>query len=259
MIVQKCEILVDSSAFPRFCALSVSVHEMTSPSKSRVIVVTGVSRGLGQAMVRKFTQAGHKVCGCARNTEHLSQLRNQLSSNCRLDPVDVADPAAVATWAASVLDAFGPPDLLLNNAAVINSNRSLWEVSEREFRQLIDVNVNGVFHVLHSFLPAMVKRRKGVIVNFSSGWGRSVSAQVAPYCASKWAIEGLTQALAEELPAGMCAVPLNPGVINTDMLRSCFGSGAAYYPEADEWAERAVPFLLGITEDHNGMPLTVPG
>jgi NAD(P)-dependent dehydrogenase (short-subunit alcohol dehydrogenase family) len=105
----------------------------------------------------------------------------------------------------------------------------------------------------------MVKRRRGVIVNFSSGWGRSVSAQVAPYCASKWAIEGLTQALAEELPSGMCAVPLNPGVINTDMLRSCFGSGAAYYPEADEWAERAVPFLLGITEDHNGMPLTVPG
>jgi hypothetical protein len=57
----------------------------------------------------------------------------------------------------------------------------------------------------------------------------------------------------------MCAVPLNPGVINTEMLRSCFGHGATYYPDADEWASRAVPFLLSISPDHNGMPLTVPG
>ncbi|MFO0000775.1 MAG: SDR family NAD(P)-dependent oxidoreductase, partial [bacterium] len=67
--------------------------------------------------MRRFTQAGHKVCGCARNSEQLAQLGNQLGSNCRLDPVDVADPVAVAAWAASVIDAFGPPDLLLNNAA----------------------------------------------------------------------------------------------------------------------------------------------
>ena len=241
------------------CAFSLLVCPMSSAQKPRVIVVTGVSRGLGQAMVRKFWQAGHKVCGCARNAEQLALLQQQAGSQCLLQQVDVADPAAVAAWAATVMEAVGPPDLLLNNAAVINANRNLWEVTDREFRQLIDVNVNGIFHVLRAFLPAMVKRRRGVIVNFSSGWGRSVSAQVAPYCASKWAVEGLTQALAEELPSGMCAVPLNPGVINTDMLRSCFGSGAAYYPEADEWAERAVPFLLGITEDHNGMPLTVPG
>jgi len=232
---------------------------MSSAQKPKVVVVTGVSRGLGQAMVRRFCQAGHRVCGCARSAERLALLQEQAGSNCLLQQVDVADPAAVAAWAAAVIEAVGPPDLLLNNAAMINANRSLWEITDREFRQLIDVNVNGVFHVLRAFLPSMVKRRRGVIVNFSSGWGRSVSAQVAPYCASKWAIEGLTQALAEELPSGMCAVPLNPGVINTDMLRSCFGSGAAYYPEADEWAERAVPFLLGITEDHNGMPLTVPG
>jgi len=63
-------------------------------------------------------------------------------------------------------------------------------------------------------VPAMVRRGQGVIVNFSSGWGRSTDAGVAPYCATKWAIEGLTQALAQELPPGMAAVPLNPGIIN---------------------------------------------
>src|SRR5262249_21389378 len=76
----------------------------------------------------------------------------------------------------------------------------------------------------------MIRRGAGVIVNFSSGWGRSTAAEVAPYCASKWAIEGLTRALAQELPAGVAAVPLNPGIIDTDMLRSCVGGDAGGYP-----------------------------
>jgi NAD(P)-dependent dehydrogenase (short-subunit alcohol dehydrogenase family) len=112
--------------------------------------------------------------------------------------------------------------------------------------------------VIRHFVPAMVEKKHGVIVNFSSGWGRSVSAEVAPYCATKWAIEGLTQALAEELPSGMCAVPLNPGIIDTEMLRSCFASGAGAYPKPEEWAKRAVPFILSLREEHNGQPLTVP-
>jgi hypothetical protein len=95
----------------------------------------------------------------------------------------------------------------------------------------------------------MIARSHGVIVNFSSGWGRSTSPEVAPYCATKWAIEGLTRALAQELPRGMAAVPLNPGIIDTDMLRACFGSAASGYPDPKEWAESAVPLessLAGI-------------
>ncbi len=103
----------------------------------------------------------------------------------------------------------------------------------------------------------MIDRRSGVIVNFSSGWGRSVEAEVAPYCATKWAIEGLTRALAQELPAGLAAIPLNPGVIDTDMLRSSFGGGAGKYPSPEEWSERAVPFLLGLGPKDNGKPLSI--
>ena len=80
---------------------------------------------------------------------------------------------------------------------------------------------------------------------------------MAPYCATKWAIEGLTQSLAQELPEGMAAVPLNPGVINTDMLRSCFGPSAADFVSAEEWAEIAIPFLLELGPGHNGQSLTV--
>ncbi len=113
--------------------------------------------------------------------------------------------------------------------------------------------------IIRAFLPAMMERGEGVVVNFSSGWGRSTAPEVAPYCATKWGIEGLTSALAQELPPGLAAVALNPGVIDTRMLRSCFGENAASYPDPAHWAEMAVPFLASLSARHNGMPLTVPG
>jgi NAD(P)-dependent dehydrogenase (short-subunit alcohol dehydrogenase family) len=103
----------------------------------------------------------------------------------------------------------------------------------------------------------MVAAKRGVIVNLSSGWGRSVSPEVAPYCASKWAIEGLTKALAEELPAGMAAVPLNPGVIDTEMLRSCWAAAAAGYPKPEAWAKIAAPFILALGPKDNGRSVSV--
>ena len=121
------------------------------------------------------------------------------------------------------------------------------------------VNISGTANVIRHFLPAMAAHSSGVIVNFSSGWGRSTSPEVAPYCCTKWAIEGLSQALAEELPSGMAAVPLNPGIIDTEMLRSVSAPIAHAYPDPVSWAERAVPFLLSLGPQHNGQPLTVPG
>ena len=120
------------------------------------------------------------------------------------------------------------------------------------------MNLEGVVNVIRHFVPAMVERGSGVIVNFSSGWGRSTDAEVAPYCATKWAIEGLTQALAQELPSGLAAIALNPGIINTEMLQSCFGTSASAYPTPEQWAKKAVPFLLGLGPKHNGRPLTAP-
>jgi NAD(P)-dependent dehydrogenase (short-subunit alcohol dehydrogenase family) len=81
---------------------------------------------------------------------------------------------------------------------------------------------------------------------------------VAPYCATKWAIEGLTAALAEELPAPLAAVALNPGVIHTEMLLSCFGDSARSYPPPEAWAREAVPFILSLGRAQNGKQLTVP-
>jgi NAD(P)-dependent dehydrogenase (short-subunit alcohol dehydrogenase family) len=221
------------------------------------ILLTGATRGLGRALVEKFIALGHTVLGCGRSTEAITQLRQQYGPPHHFQMVDVANAKQVLQWAEEVLPK-GAPDFLLNNAALMNRNARLWEVPAAEFDQLIDVNIKGVANVIRAFLPAMLARKKGVIVNFSSGWGRSTSPEVAPYCCSKWAIEGLSQALAQELPSGMTAIALNPGIIDTEMLRSCFGSSAAQYPSPEEWSEKAVPFILGLGPRQNGGSLTVP-
>lgn len=228
-------------------------------SKSRIIVITGVTRGLGRAMAIQFASLGHTVIGCGRSQAAIDVLKTELGAPHRFDVVDVTHDADVAIWATSVIQDFGPPDLLLNNAAMINEVKPLWHISARDFDAVIDVNIKGVAHVLRHLVPAMIERQEGVIVNFSSGWGRSTDAGVAPYCASKWAIEGLTRALAQELPKTMAAIPLNPGIIDTDMLKICFGDEAKQYPSAARWAVTAVPFLLTLSAGDNGKPLSVPG
>lgn len=209
-------------------------------------------------MVEEFARRGHTIIGCGRDAAAVECLRREFGAPHEFRAVDVASDEQVRAWAQAVLVSHGPPDLLLNNAGVINRIAPLWKLNAAEFDRVVDVNLKGVANVIRHFVPAMVERGRGVIVNFSSGWGRSTDAQVAPYCATKWAIEGLTQALAQELPRGMAAVALNPGIINTDMLRSCFGDSARHYPTPEEWARVAVPFLLNLGPADNGKPLTVP-
>ena len=222
------------------------------------MVITGVARGLGRALAEGFAAEGHRVAGCSRAVKKIRELEKALGHSHSFGVVDVRDDAAVREWAAAVTREHGVPDLVLNNAAVINKNKFLWDVSAEEFDGVIDTNIKGVTNVIRHFLPAMAREQSGVIVNFSSGWGRSASPEVAPYCATKWAIEGLTQSLAQELPEGMAAVSFNPGVINTQMLRSCFGPSAADFPSPKEWAETAIPFLLGLGPRQNGQSLTAP-
>lgn len=223
------------------------------------IVITGATRGLGRALAEEFIRGGHTVMGCGRNGEAIFDLRMAYQEPHDFSVVDVALDNKVAIWAAKILENDSAPDLLINNAGVMNRLAPLWELEDREFTKVVDANLRGPANVIRHFVPAMVARKKGVIVNLSSGWGRSTSPQVAPYCATKFAIEGLTQALAQELPEGMAAVALNPGVIDTDMLRSCWADGAASYQKPEAWAKVAAPFLLQLGAKDNGRALTVRG
>ena len=223
-----------------------------------VIWITGCSSGLGRALVGRFVEAGHVVAGCARREERIAELKAEFPGDHVFRVCDVSSDDEVVKFCEQAFSATGAPDLVINNAAIINPPAPLWEISASDFDQLMAVNLSGTANVIRHVVPLMREVGKGVIVNLSSGWGRSTSPEVAPYCASKWGIEGLTQALAQELPEGLAAVALNPGVIDTEMLRRTWGEGAAQYGNAEDWAETAAPFILSLGPDDNGRALTAP-
>lgn len=225
----------------------------------KTILLTGVARGLGRALLSEFDALGHRVLGCSRSSDAIQSLQEAHGPLHCLSVVDVSDDAQVHCWARRMLAEFDVPDLVLNNAALMNRPGPLWSVGAAEFRQLMAVNVDGIANVARHFLPAMVRRGSGVWVNFSSGWGRTTDGGVAPYCASKWAVEGLSQAMAQEVPPGLAVVALNPGIIDTDMLRLCWPGNAASFEGPGDWARRVAPWLLRLDGSCNGHALTAPG
>ncbi len=169
----------------------------------KTIVITGATAGLGLAMTEYFQEHSHCVIGCGRNSSKIDALNEKYAaekSKKRFFVVDISNDSEVAAWTESVIKDFGPIDLLINNAGLINNNAKLWEISAEEFDKVIDVNIKGTTNCIRHFVPHMLKAKKGVIVNFTSTWGKSVSPEVAPYCCSKWGMEGLSKSLALELP-----------------------------------------------------------
>ncbi|KAG6488273.1 NADPH-dependent pterin aldehyde reductase-like [Zingiber officinale] len=250
-------------------AIAAGLKGGAAPPKT--VLVTGASRGLGRALVLELAKRGHVVIGCLRSAEKVKSLESELmaftpnaSSSSAAPPfkhfvadLDVRSDSSVKELAKLVVESGRVPDIIVNNAGTINKNNKFWQVPAEEFDMVIDTNVKGIANIMRHFLPLMIEKKHGIIVNISSGWGRSAAAEVAPYCASKWAVEGLTKSVAKELPPGLAVVALSPGVINTDMLTSCFGSSAALYQTPENWAPNAAQMILNFTVEDNGASLTV--
>ncbi|PON63551.1 Short-chain dehydrogenase/reductase [Parasponia andersonii] len=252
----------------------VGSRALSGGPNPKTVLITGVSKGLGKALAVELAKQGHTVIGCSRAQDKLNSLQLELSSSSTstspssepnslssdrhlLINADVRSNSSVEELARTVMVKKGVPDIIVNNAGTINKNNKIWEVPEEEFDAVIDTNVKGLANMLRHFIPMMLVSKQGVIVNMSSGWGRSGAALVAPYCASKWAVEGLTKSVAKELPEGMAVVALNPGVINTDMLASCFGNSAGLYQTPESWAVKAATMILNLSAADNGASLTV--
>ena len=224
-----------------------------------LIVVTGVTRGLGSVLTRWLVDQGKTVVGCARSRSGVDALRESFPSPHRFDVVDVTSSGDVKAWARSVVDTNGVPDLVVNNASVCNdASKRSWELGDEEFDRVMAVNINGTANVCRAFLPAMVERGEGTVIGLSSRAGRKGLANLAPYCAGKWAIEGMMKAIARELPQGMAAVPMNPCDINTDMYRSNWPDNAPNKPSPEAWVEIAGPFILSLGSKDNGVSVQVP-
>lgn len=197
-------------------------------------LVTGASRGIGRALVDALRAEGCEVFSAARTGDGIL--------------CDVSDPAQVERLRART----GPVDLLVNNAAVIHEPAPLVDVPLAEWRRLLDTNVLGMVAVLKAYVPDMNARGAGVVCNLSSTWGRSVDARQAPYCATKWAVEGLSRALAHEVAAGVIVIAVNPGVVATDMLATCFEGDVAGATPPAECAAAFVRMLRRVTPAWNG-------
>ncbi|MBX3166319.1 MAG: SDR family NAD(P)-dependent oxidoreductase [Candidatus Eremiobacteraeota bacterium] len=205
------------------------------------ILISGNRRGLGAALTDYFSEQGHQVWGFSQASAPPNR-------------VDASDFGQVRDWVESVVHHYGAPDLVLANAATVLSPAPLAQVEPEDFSRLIDVNVKGVFYLFRAVLPHMTR---GVLIGISSGYGRTTSPRMGPYCTSKWAVEGLVKTLASELPKTMAAVALDPGTLQTDMLRQALGEGARFFPTPDQWVDKAARLILGLGPAHNGQSLSV--
>ncbi|EEK95073.1 Short-chain dehydrogenase/reductase SDR [Bacillus cereus BDRD-ST24] len=235
------------------------MREMKRKEISKSVIITGVTQGLGRAMVDRFHELGWNIYGCGRSKDKIEELKKQYSKIHDFQVIDVSDSQQVNNWANYILNTHTAPNMIINNASIVNQNAQLWKITAQEFENVMNVNVNGVVNVIRAFVPAMVARKEGIIINMSSSWGREGEAELAPYCASKFAIEGITKSMALELPHGMAVVALDPGGSNsTPMLKSCAPQYINESPTPETWSHKAIEYILNITIDKNGDSLTCP-
>lgn len=195
------------------------------------VLVTGGSRGIGRALAAGLLEAGARVVISGRTPESLEAAVLALGPKGEVRGVlgDVGVDADAAAMVAAAADGFGGLDLVVNNAAILTPPAPIAETPAETWRAVLDANVVGTANVIRHAVP--VFRGAGAIVNVSSTWGRTAASGVAPYCASKFAVEALTQSLAQELPSGIVTVAVNPGVINTEMLATAFQGDVSMYTD----------------------------
>ncbi len=184
---------------------------MTKP----LVVVTGASSGIGEAIARSFSSQGHALLLIARRIEKLEamDLPNAL---CR--KVDVTDRDAVKTTVSEAEKKFGPTDLLVNNAGLMQLGFA-HEQDPKEWDNMIDVNIKGVLNGVHAVLSGMKARKGGTVVNISSVAGKKGFPNHVAYCSTKYAVHGLTETLREEVADdGVRVITIAPGAVETELL-----------------------------------------
>lgn len=197
---------------------------------TELVVVTGASSGIGAAVARSLYASGRRLLLLARRTDRLAALH---LDGATVVAVDVADEEAVSQTLAEAQARLGPADALVNCAGVLHLG-SFLEHSPESWRRTLDVNVIGAVNTIRAVLPGMLERRAGTIVNISSVAGRQGFADHAAYCASKFALEGLSSVLREEAaPYGVRVVVVVPGVVDTRLARSLEPDGAALERRGD--------------------------
>lgn len=184
---------------------------------SGVVLITGASMGLGEAIARLLAAEGRRVCIMARSASRLNELAEQIDGQVIPMACDITDAAALEQAVATLESEHGPIDALINNAAVFDM-RPFWEQAPEKIGQIIDTNLKGLIYTTRVVVPHMRARQAGRIINIASVAGTRGVPQQATYCASKHGVLGFADALAQELqPEGISVSTLCPGGINTPL------------------------------------------
>jgi NAD(P)-dependent dehydrogenase (short-subunit alcohol dehydrogenase family) len=213
---------------------------------TKVWFITGANRGFGLEFAKAALARGDKVAGTSRDTKQLDELAEQYANNFLPLQLDVTDRAKVFDAVKAAAEKFGRLDVVVNNAGY-GLFGAVEEVSEQQLRDQLEVNLFGVFHVTQAVLPTLRQRGSGHIIQISTIGGVAAFPYLGAYHASKWALEGLTESLAQEVAAfGIRVTLVEPGSFATD-----WGGNSAVYaarkPEYD-------PLRSGLAERRKSAP-----
>lgn len=203
----------------------------------RTALVTGAGNGLGRAICLALADAGHRVVAAGRHRQPLEETASLITDGARVATVDVSDPGAVSALAHELADE--DVSILVNNAGVAGPVKPLVEVEPAEWDEVFAVNVRGMFLMCRAFLPPMIDRGRGDVINLASVSGKRPLAMRTPYTASKMAVIGLTTTLGAEVgPLGVRVNSLSPGPVRGERMARNFRLEAARLGITEEEAER---------------------
>jgi len=190
--------------------------------KDQVAVITGASSGIGRASALRLAEEGFRIAIGARNEERLAQVAAELEAKSGVKPfvmaLDVRDEELVKRFIAGVAAHYGRIDLLLNNAGLARGVAPVFEETDTEnWNQMIDTNVKGLLYATRAAVPHMIEGGNGHVINLGSIAGREAYAGGAVYCASKFAVRAITEALRQELLGKPIRVTtVDPGMVETE-------------------------------------------
>lgn len=228
--------------FKRFINDEKDTAMREKPLNQKIALVTGASRGIGLCIAKALHKAGLTVGITGRNNDSLTTAAGHIGERCKPYVCDQRDPAAIRGMAKAVLEEMGTPDVLVNNAGVYRGGM-VQSMSLDRWNEIIETNLTGVFLTTQAFLPAMIQQGRGDIVMISSMSGKKGDPGTSAYNASKFGLQGFSQALIYEVRKDNIRVMvLNPSSVNTsDEPSEEWGPGL--YLHADDIAQTVVHLI----------------
>ena len=188
--------------------------------EGQVAVVTGAARGIGEAISHRLAELGALVVLVARDAARLNEVEGNIreaGGRAEIAALDLRSPEQIQALVDRVVHQHGRCDVLINNAGIANAGCPLHELPFAEWQAVIETNLQAPYLLIRGFAPVMIKARAGHIINISSLAGRNPLPNGAAYSASKWALNGLTYSVSEELrPHNIRVSVVSPGSVNTD-------------------------------------------